>query len=69
MDRARLPDDLSSELPSGTSEERIVARLVREYRGEVRPCRVPADEEALREVPFEEGRVLDDLQIVKDAYE
>lgn len=65
MDGAGLPDDLSSELSPGFGEEGIVVRFVGEHRGEVRPRGVSADEEALREVRFEEGRVLDDLEYAR----
>ncbi len=63
VDHTGLADDLPGELPPRPGKEGVVARLVREHRGEVRPSGVPADEEALGEVGLEEGRVLDNLEV------
>lgn len=69
VDDTRLADDLTGQLPSGASKEGIVARLMREYSCEIGSSGVPANKEALSEVRFEEGRVLDDLKVRREGEE
>lgn len=66
VDGAWLSDDLPSELPPRSGEEGIVARLMREHGREIGSSGVPAHKEALGEVCFEEGRVLDDLKYARN---
>ncbi len=57
MDDERFAKDLASKLTPGSTEERVVAGFVCEHRGEVSASGVSADQKALAEIPFKEGRV------------
>lgn len=67
MDDEGLTNNLSGDLPPGTSEERVVARLMREHGGEVRPSRLPADEKTLSEIRLQKRGVLNNLRCARNT--
>lgn len=66
VDDEGLTDDLSGNLPPGNSEKRVVARLMREHGGEVRPSGLPADEKALSEIRLQKRGVLNNLRCARN---
>lgn len=66
VDDEELADDLPSEPSPRPSEEGVIARLVREHRGEVRPSRLPADEKALGQIRLQKRGVLNNLNCARN---